>query len=194
MFTYEVQTGENLPIIAKRYGISVEEILTINEIHDIERIPAREVIRIPLDMIPPTVPSPRPCHTHAMRQIGDLLYVFYTDRFRYRRNQNVQLTLIKVNISQRQVDLTYNTSQRYDFYVRGGRNRPILWQWSNDRSFSQVMERITLQPGQSQIFRATWNQRTNRGTLVDTGVYTVQAENVAVELQGERISNCIRIV
>ncbi len=192
--THEVQAGETLESIARRYGVTIDEILAYNEIRQQTRLPVRIVIRIPVTTIPPTVPSPRPLTNFSIRQVGSLLYVLSTDRMLYRRNQPVRITLVKTNISDRTVLLTYSTTQRFDFYVRRGSAGRILWQWSADRAFGQVFETITLQPGQSQVFRATWNQRTNQGVHVGTGVFTVQGENVAQQLRGQRIALRIRIV
>jgi LysM repeat protein len=193
-FTHEVQAGETLQTIADRYDTTVDEILAYNEISNPQRIPVRVVIRIPVPMLPPSVPSPRPLTNFATRQIGDLLYVISTDRALYRRNQPVRITLVKTNISTRPVTLRYSTTQRFDFIVRRGISGRIVWQWSDDRVFGQVVETIILQPGQSQVFRAIWDQRTNQGQSAGTGVFTVQGENVAQRFRGQRVSLRIRIV
>lgn len=191
--THEVQSGETLENIARRFGTTTTEILNVNEIPD-RQVRAGMVIRIPILIIPPTVPSRRPFRNFAARLIGRILFVFSTNRFLFQRNQPVGLELIKTNVSNRPITLTYNTAQRFDFFVRRGVGGRILWQWSADRVFSQVVSRVTLRPGESQVFRATWDQRTNEGNRVPPGVYTVQAENVARELQGRLVSVRIRIV
>ncbi len=192
--THEVQSGETLESIASRFGVTTSEILRVNEIPDPRRLRVRTVIRIPITIIPPTVPSRRPFRNFAVRLVGNILLVFSTNRMLYQRNQIVQLELVKTNISSRPVTLRYNTAQRFDFFVRRGVGGPVIWQWSADRSFAQVADRVTLRPGESQIFRANWDQRTNDGRRVPPGVYTVQAENVAQELRGRRVSVRIRIV
>ncbi len=193
-FTYEIQPGESLEVIAGRFQTSVPDILAVNDIPDPTRVRVRTIIRIPMPIIPPTIPSPRPFRNFSSRLIGNTLLVFSTDRSFYRRNQPVRLTLIKTNISSRPVTLTYNTAQRFDFFVRRGLNGPVIWQWSANRSFAQVVGRVNLEPGQSQIFSATWNQRTNAGREVGAGMYAIQAENTARELRGRRVSLFIRIV
>ncbi len=193
-FTYEIQTGDTLENIAERFDTTVEEILRFNEIRTPSRLPIRVVIRIPVPMLPPTVPSPRPLTNFSVRVVRGLLYILSTDRMLYRRNQNVQMTLVKTNITSSPITLTYPTTQRFDFYVRRGMTGRILWQWSADRVFAQVFETIILQPGQSQVFRATWDQRTNEGVPVGRGIFTVQGENVAQQLRNQRISVRIRIV
>ncbi|KUO51764.1 MAG: hypothetical protein APF76_15405 [Desulfitibacter sp. BRH_c19] len=193
-FTYEIQTGDTLESLAERFDTTVEEILRYNEIRNPSRLPVRVVIRIPVPMLPPTVPSPRPLRNFSVRVVRGLLYILSTDRMLYRRNQSVQMTLVKTNITASPISLTYPTTQRFDFFVRRGITGRILWQWSADRVFAQVVETIVLQPGQSQVFRVTWDQRTNEGVPVGTGIFTVQGENVAQELRNQRISTRIRIV
>ncbi|WP_366923570.1 BsuPI-related putative proteinase inhibitor [Metallumcola ferriviriculae] len=191
--THEVQPGETLETIARHYSVSVPEITEINEISNPQVIRTRVIIRIPVPIIPPTIPSPRPIQNISSRVINGILYIFSTDRMFYFRGQSVRLLLVKINITSRPITLTYNTSQRFDFFVRRGLSGPIIWQWSEDRVFTQVVQRITLQPGESQIFRATWNQETNEGRQVTPGVYRILAENVARELRGRRIPVLIRI-
>ncbi|MDW7673633.1 MAG: BsuPI-related putative proteinase inhibitor [Bacillota bacterium] len=193
-FTHEIQPGETLEQLASRFDTTVSDIMAINDIQNPQRITARIIIRIPVPMVPPSVPSPRPMPSFSTRIIGDLLYVLSTDRMLYRRNQPVRITLVKTNISDRPVTLTYPTAQRFDFYVRRGRTGPIIWQWSADRVFAQVVEQVVIQPGQSQVFRAVWDQNTNDGFHVGPGVYTILGENVAEELRGRLISVRIRII
>ena len=50
--TYEVQSGENLESIARRFGTTTAEILRVNEIPDPQRLQVRTVIRIPVPVIP----------------------------------------------------------------------------------------------------------------------------------------------
>lgn len=193
VITHEVQSGETLESIANRFGVTTSEILRVNEIPEPQRLRVRTVIRIPITVIPPTVPSRRPFRNFAVRLVGNILMVFSTNRMLYQRNQIVQLELVKTNISSRPVTLTYNTAQRFDFFVRRGIGGPVIWQWSADRFFAQVTDRVTLRPGESQIFRANWDQRDNNGRRVPPGVYTVQAENVAQEFWMRRVSVRIRI-
>ncbi|MBS4025749.1 MAG: LysM peptidoglycan-binding domain-containing protein [Clostridia bacterium] len=194
-FTYETHPGETLDDIARRFDTTVSDILAINEIpnpHGPFRI--RIVIRIPVAMLPPTVPTRRPLTNFATRLVGNILYVLSTDRMLYRRGQPVTITLVKTNIGSQPITLTYRTAQRFDFFVRRSRTGPIIWQLSADQFFAQVIESVVLQPGQSQIFRVVWDQITNDGLSVGTGIFTVIGENVAEELRGRTISVRIRIV
>lgn len=192
--THEVQSGETLESIAQRFETTTDEILRVNEIDNPQRLRVRMVIRIPVPRIPPTVPSRRPFPNFSTTVIRNLLYVVSTNLMLYQRNQPVQLHLVKTNVSSRPITLIYNTGQRFDFYVRRGASGQVVWRWSEDRFFPRAPRRITLEPGQSQVFSATWNQRTNAGNRIQPGLYTVQAENVAGELRGRRVSVRIRII
>lgn len=191
--THVVQPGETIETIAQRFETTPGEILRLNEIPDAQSIRVRTVIRIPILTIPPTVSSRRPLRNFNAAVIRNLLYVLSTNRMFYARTQPVQLQLVKTNISNRPITLTYNTAQRFDFYVRRGVSGPVVWQWSANRSFAQVVQRVTLRPGESQVFTATWDQRNNQGNRVQPGLFTVQAENVAQELRNRRIAVRIRI-
>ena len=195
IITHIVQPGETLESLAERFDTTVREIIAINDLPESGILRARIVIRIPVPIIPPTVPSRVPVRNFAARVIGSFLFVLSTDRMLYRRNQPVRITLVKTNISSRPVTLTYPTSQRFEFLVRrGSAAGPIVWRWSEGRVFAQVIQRVTIQPGQSQVFRVTWDQVDNQGRPVGSGVFTVQGENVAQELRGRRISVRIRII
>ena len=190
--THEVQSGETLESIARRFGTTTSEILRVNDIPD-QRLRARMVIRIPILIIPPTVPSQRPYRNYHVRVVGNIMLVIATDRLLYQKNQPVRMELIKTNISSRPVTLTYNSPQRFDFIVRRG-SGSIIWEWSYDWFFSGRQERVVLQPGASQIYRADWPQRSNEGDRVRPGVYTVHGENTAQEMRGRGASVSIRIV
>jgi LysM repeat protein len=194
-FTYEVHPGETLDEIARRFDTTVSDILAINEIpnpHGPFRV--RIVIRIPVAMLPPTVPTKRPLTNFAARLVGHILYVLSTDRMLYRSGQPVHITLVKTNVGEHPITLTYPTTQRFDFFVRRSRTGPVIWQWSAGRLFAQVVETVVLQPSQSQVFRAAWDQIGNDGLPVGTGIFTVTGENVAQELRGQTISVRIRII
>ena len=56
LLSHTVGVGENLAYIAGRYGISVEELMSINDLSDADFLTAGQVIRVPRD-IPLTSPS-----------------------------------------------------------------------------------------------------------------------------------------
>lgn len=123
---------------------------------------------------------------YAFKREGGILYFLQTDQVRYNRGERVRMTLVKVNVSNRPIRLTYRSGQRYDFWVtRGGRE---VWRWSDGRVFTQATGTVILQPGESQNFSATWNQDVD-GRTAPSGVYRVFAWNLAT-----RVPISVRIV
>jgi hypothetical protein len=78
------------------------------------------------------------------------------------------------------VELEFPTAQRFDFEVRrpGG---PLLWSWSAERAFAQVVGTERLEPGESRTYRAQWRADTGPGRYVAAGRLTTVP--VVVDLQ-----------
>jgi LysM repeat protein len=172
MLTYTVQPGDTLSSIAQRFNTTVEKLVALNNISDPDHIDVGMVLTIEADGDGGAGGDPV-----AARVVDGLLYVLSTDRRTYRQGEPVRLTLIKVNIQDSPITMTYATGQRFDFAaLREGRE---VWRWSFGRSFPQIAGQVTLQPGESQTFRATWDQRNNAGNLVAPGNFTIRGFNVA---------------
>jgi hypothetical protein len=88
---------------------------------------------------------------------------------RVKRDGEVTLTLTAVNRSNAAVVLPFATSQKYDFEVRRGEQ--VMWQWSHDRAFAQVLTQTRIPPGEAVTFREKWNLRSNAGEPVPAGEY-----------------------
>lgn len=89
---------------------------------------------------------------------------------RVKRGGEVTFTLTVVNRSNAAVVLPFATSQKYDFEVRRGDQ--VVWQWSHDRAFAQVLTQTRLPPGEAVTFRQKWNGRNNAGEPVPAGEYS----------------------
>lgn len=68
---YTVQTGESLAMIAKRYGVSAEQIITTNALPDINSIYAGQQLTIPTTVVPAA--ETRQDVTYTLQR-GDSLY------------------------------------------------------------------------------------------------------------------------
>lgn len=191
--TYTVQTGDTLFLIAQRYGTTVERIVQANNLANPDVIFIGQVLTIPdVDNDEDgTDDNQDENNTNESRRIGGLLYTLTTDRRTYRRGDPVRITLTKRNVTNRAIVLRYRTSQRFDFVVRRGRE--LVWRWSDGRVFAQTTATVRLAPGESQVFRATWDQRDTRGRQVSPGIYTIEGSNVATNLASQVISTTIRI-
>ncbi len=189
--TYTVRTGDTLYKIARRFGTSVESLLQANNIANPDVIYAGQVLTIPEEGVPGTPGGA--AENRETRLIDGLLYTIDTGDNWYRQGEEVLITLVKKNVTARNITLSYRSSQRYDFVVRRGPERGEVWRWSRGRSFAQAISSVTLSPGESQVFRVTWDQRNNRGRQVAPGTFTVEGFNTAERFENTGISTTIRI-
>lgn len=85
----------------------------------------------------------------------------------------LRMTLSLRNNSGQPLQLSFPTSQRYDFVVRhdGGQE---VWRWSADKVFAQVLGEETLAPGEILTFEEVWDQRDNSGNQVALGRYLIE--------------------
>lgn len=184
--TYTVQTGDTLFLIARRFGTTVERLAQLNNITNPDEIFVGQVLTIPEEGVTGAPGK-------VSRRVDGLLYTIFTDKDVYRQGEDVVITLVKTNVSGRNITLRYRTAQRYDFIARRGPEQAEIWRWSRGRSFAQVASRETLRPGESQVFQAIWDQRDNRGRQTAPGTVTIEGFNVAEGLADEGISTTIRI-
>jgi LysM repeat protein len=192
--------------IAQRFGTTVERIARANNISNPNLISVGQVLIIPEDGatggsdntmgINDTVGTGTPTGGGAnevSRRVDSLLYTIYTNKRTYALGENVSITLVKTNRSNRNITLRYNTAQRFDFVARRVATQEEIWRWSRGRFFAQRVADITLRPGQSQVFRVTWDQRNNQGRQIAAGNITIQGFNVARGLQNQAVSTTIRV-
>lgn len=201
MATYTVQTGDTLFTIAQRFGTTVEALVRENNIANPNVIFVGQVLTIPGDGDTDgingdnggTDATTGGRENEVSRRIDTLTYTIFTDQRIYDRGENVVITLIKTNTSNRTVTLRYRTAQRFEFLARRGTEGTIIWRWSRGRFFAQTSSTVTLRPGERQVFRVVWNQRNNQGQQVAAGLITIEGFNVAEGLANRGISTTIRI-
>jgi intracellular proteinase inhibitor BsuPI len=66
--------------------------------------------------------------------------------------------------------LTFPTSQTHDCFVNTADHKEV-WRHSSGRMFAQMITEVTLKPGESRVFTATWNQTDARSKPVPPGEY-----------------------
>jgi LysM repeat protein len=197
---YLVKPGDTLYTIAQQFNTTIQQLVELNEIENADYLEAGQVIQVPNEEVPegeiPEEEVPpdeeRPITRDFDYRIANgLLITFFTTKTGFQLGESVRLNLVKVNISQSPITLNYPTGQRVDFIARTeGRE---VWQWSKGRSFAQITQEVTLQPGEALVFRETWNQQNNNQQQISPGIYQIEGWNVARELRREILDIFIEI-
>ncbi len=78
------------------------------------------------------------------------------------------------NTGSRAVTLSFSASQAYDIQVKNGLG-VVVWQWSHDKYFLQVLWNLELAPGESRSYEGLWDLKGNSGSVVPSGVYSGKA-------------------
>ncbi len=77
------------------------------------------------------------------------------------------------NDTSEEINVTYSSSQKYDFLVLN--DTDVVWKWSYDKVFTQAIVEESILPNTSISFEEEWNQVDNNGISVDTGSYVLKA-------------------
>jgi hypothetical protein len=90
----------------------------------------------------------------------------------HKQGEQVQFTILVA--ASEPITLYYRTTQRYDIVVTDSEDKEV-WRWSKDKSFSQVLEQVSLGANEWLTFDELWDQRGNDGQPVPLGNYRVTA-------------------
>jgi hypothetical protein len=104
----------------------------------------------------------------AERTVGDLRLDMTVVRWNVGLAEPVAVTMNVTNTSSQPVTITFG-GQPYDVLVR--QRGALVWQWSHDKAFVQVIRTIELAPGQARTYTAVWDQRDLQGRQVEAGPY-----------------------
>lgn len=91
----------------------------------------------------------------------------------------IRLALEVKNIGDKEDTIIFNSAQMYDFWVTDAQGQE-LWRWSADKAFAQVIQEVSLSPGQGMGFAETYD-----ATGLSPGSYTVYARVNSSQLEGE---------
>jgi hypothetical protein len=80
----------------------------------------------------------------------------------------VVLEIHVTNVAASPIVLEFGSTQRYDFEIATAAGE-ALWRWSAARSFAQVVEQETLQPGETRRYSATWVGEGREGEFIASG-------------------------
>jgi len=98
-----------------------------------------------------------------------------TDRLAYGEGQSVLLTFKVVNSTGKPIRYDFSSGQQASFSVTDSKGNDV-WDSPIARGSFQGITHLTLAPGKSQTYQATWNQRDNKQRPVPNGIYTATAQ------------------
>jgi hypothetical protein len=101
------------------------------------------------------------------RAVGGVTITFTVRPARVEVGRTVRFALRVLNIAGRKAELTFPTSKQYDFWVTRGRDE--IWRWSDDRLFTQAVEKRTIDPQGVLALSEPW-------VAERAGEYTVHGE------------------
>ncbi|MBM7622816.1 BsuPI-related putative proteinase inhibitor [Sporohalobacter salinus] len=183
---YRVKPGDTLYKISNQFGTTIQNLIEINDIENPDYLEVGQIL-----LIPDGEEIKIQVNNFDYQIINGLLLISFTDQNSYQSGEIVNLNLIKVNISNSPIELTYSTSQRVDFIARSLGQQ--VWQWSQNRKFAQIIETIELAPSEALVYQENWNQKNNRGQQVEPGIYQITGWNVADEINNEKSRILIEI-
>jgi hypothetical protein len=65
----------------------------------------------------------------------------------------------------------FPSTRMSDFLVVRENTSSIVWMWSNDRAFEQVLTELDFAAGETKTFTVSWDQTDNEGLPVAAGTY-----------------------
>ena len=108
-------------------------------------------------------------HSVGRLQVPAVTLLLATDRAISKTRDPVTFVLALDNASDRDVVLTFSSSQVYDILVTSG--DVAQWSWAADRGFGQVITERTYPPGVTLLGRETWSWHDLTGKPVPPGLY-----------------------
>jgi hypothetical protein len=106
-------------------------------------------------------------------QRGTLNLGLLADKAAYAVGDPVGLTLTLSNRGAEPLVFQFNDGQRYDFVARR-EDGTVVWVWSHDKAFIQVLGTLTIAAGESRVYRDRWDQKDNNGVQVPPGRYIIE--------------------
>ncbi len=101
-----------------------------------------------------------------------------------RPDENVEMTLLVTNVSDRSVRLRFDSGQVFDFLavkepVVGDGPEFLVWNWAHDKAFTLQIWTLDIQPGETKSYQVTWDGRGNNGDAL-TGRFAIRAVLVSI--------------
>jgi hypothetical protein len=88
------------------------------------------------------------------------------------RGERIEMTLSVRNRLDSQVEVDFETTRTSDFVVVDENTDDVVWKWSEGQGpFDDIETMITFEPGETQTFTASWDQRGASGNQVRADTY-----------------------
>lgn len=113
------------------------------------------------------------------RTVGDVTMSFTISPARTDVGRSVRFAIRLTNSGGRPEVLDFASGKLYDFWVTSGDDE--VWRWSDDRSFTQALQKETIASQDSRTFAESWTTE-ETGSLVGHG--TLFADGFDRELTG----------
>lgn len=110
---------------------------------------------------PPTVQEAR----------GKLRLELSVSKSTYVLGEPVEATLTLRHEGENPARVQFTSGQRFDLLIRRG--GALVWRWSDDKAFAQVIQDVTLRSGETLIFKAAWGQQDLQGRRAAPGDYEI---------------------
>ncbi len=107
-----------------------------------------------------------------------------TDKQFYKLGEKVKITFVIENKSDSPVRLKFNSAKIYDFSIVN-LNGKLVFMYSRGMKFAQVITYLEIPAHGKKVFTYTWDQTSNMGNSVLTGVYVVNFWLALPMLKGE---------
>jgi Intracellular proteinase inhibitor len=92
-----------------------------------------------------------------------------TDTFE--RRDQITLVLTVRNRLDSAASAEFPSTRTSDFVVVRENTEDVVWQWSDDKAFSQIPTTLDFLPGETKTFTVTWDQTSSAGVQVSSGTY-----------------------
>jgi hypothetical protein len=93
-----------------------------------------------------------------------------------------QIQLLLYNNSEEDKNITFNTSQMFDFTIKNKAGK-VVYQYSQGKSFLQALQTISLKKGETKIWKETWDYK-QEGKRVPEGEYKIEARLMGEDISG----------
>lgn len=128
----------------------------------------------------------------AEKIIGDLKISLSVPSSQVKLGEVMRFNISIENLGAQPHELTFNSGQKFDIRVEDISGSKV-WQWSDGRMFTQLIETIVIEPGKSISFDAEWPLVNSAGDPVNPGEYNIFARITAEGLSDKEIKLSVTV-